>query len=62
MEETLTDEPLESGLEVIDDEEDAGLGDSAKKGTTGIIDPGQDTERYAPRQIEIERTYSGMSR
>ena len=41
MEETLTDEPLESGLEVIDDE-DAGLGDSAKKGTTGIIDPGQD--------------------
>lgn len=42
MEETLTDEPLESGLEVIDDEEDAGLGDSAKKGTTGIIDPGQD--------------------
>jgi hypothetical protein len=29
-------------LEAPDDAEDIGLGDAAKKGTTGIIDPGSD--------------------
>ena len=42
MDDTVSDLTSDAELEAGDDAEDVALGDAAKKGTTGIIDPGSD--------------------
>ena len=42
VDESTSDLIADPELESVDDAEDISLGDAAKKGTTGIIDPGSD--------------------